>query len=217
MNGAMPVPRTTSVSPRAPLACCALLAWLGLPACDSLGEFRTGSGEVFHGEVLGSTTDPVAASFIREGFVSHTEMDLTFDPALARSPASADDEQRREPAGTLDTYVCPPETDLCPKSQRAPGPFQRAALEPIERLNHDALSQYDFPGGGRLRNYILGAHFESETSAGGKVERHALVFLSLMENGQVEVRVLAGSMREPDGEDELPGLFGVFVLERRKP
>jgi hypothetical protein len=194
----------------------AVLVLLTLSGCDELSDFRTDSGEVFHGEVIGSTTDPNAPSFIREGFVSHTEMDLTFDPALARSPAD-EDERVREPAGTLDTYVCPPDTDLCPKSQRTPGPFRRAALESIERLNHDALSQYDFPGGGRLRNYILGAHFESETASGTVLDRHALVFLSLMENGQVEVRVLAGSVREPDGDDELPALFGVFVLERRKP
>ena len=186
-----------------------------LCACDELSEFRTDSGEIFHGEVIGSTTDPDAPSFIRQGFVSHTEMDLTFDPALARSPAGH--EEMEEQAGTLDTYVCPPETDLCPKSQREPGPFRRAVLEPIARLNHDALSQYDFPGGGRLRNYILGAHFESETSAGGKVDRHALVFLSLMENGKVEVRVIAGSMQEPDGDEQLPALFGVFALERRTP
>jgi len=217
----MPGSRAASVLLRVSIAFGAPAAPLVLSACDELGDFRTGSGEVFHGEVIGSTTDPDAPSFIREGFVSHTEMDLRFDPALARSPAAAaddDDGQRdKEPAGTLDTYVCPPDTDLCPKAQRQPGPFQRTALEPIERLNHDALSQYDFPGGGRLRNYILGAHFESELSDGSSVDRHALVFLSLMENGQVEVRVLAGSMRALDGEQELPALFGVFVLERRKP
>ena len=217
MNGAMPASRAASALLRAPTAFCALLGLLALSACDELGDFRTESGEVFHGEVIGSTTDPDAPSFIREGFVSHTEIDLTFDPALARSPAADDGEPNREPAGTLDTYVCPPDTDLCRKSQRKPGPFQRAALEPIERLNHDALSQYDFPGGGRLRNYILGAHFDSELADGSRVNRHALVFLSLMENAQVEVRVLAGSMRGSDGEEELPALFGVFVLERRKP
>ena len=216
----MPESRAACAAPRAPTARGALrlslLVLLALAGCDELSDFRTDPGEVFHGEVIGSTTDPDAPSFIREGFVSHTEMDLTFDPALARSPAD-DDERARGAAGTLDTYVCPPDTDLCPKSQRKPGPFQRAVLESIERLNHDALSQYDFPGGGRLRNYILGAHFESESSSGAVLGRHALVFLSLMENGQVEVRVLAGSVRSPDGDEELPALFGVFVLERRKP
>lgn len=201
---------------RPPYRLLALTCVLALCACDELGEFRTADGEIFHGEVIGSTTKPDEASFIREGFVSHTEMDLTFDPALARTPAEHDGKPR-QPAGTLDTYVCPPDTDLCPKAQRKPGPFRRSALEPIERLSHDALSEYDFPGGGRLRNYILGAHFDSETSSGGTVDRHALVFLSLMENGAVEVRVLAGSMQEPDGDEQLPALFGVFVLERRKP
>lgn len=212
MNGAMFPRRPCRPSYRLLVLAC-LLALVG---CDELAEFRTGEDEIFHGEVIGSTTEPDDPSFIREGFVSHTEMDLTFDPALARTPAE-NDERARKPAGTLDTYVCPPETDLCPRSQRTPGPFRRSALEPIERLSHDALSQYDFPGGGRLRNYILGAHFDSETSAGGTVDRHALVFLSLMEDGRVEVRVLAGSMQEPDGDAQLPALFGVFVLERRKP
>jgi hypothetical protein len=194
-----------------------MAAFLALAGCDQLDEFRTKNGQVFHGEVIGSTTDPDAPSFIREGFVSHTEMDLTFDPALASSPAPGRDDRVQEPAGTLDTYVCPPETDLCPKKQRKMGPFDGALLEPIERLNHDALSQYDFPGGGRLRNYILGVHFDADVPDAGTLDRNALVFLSLMENGQVEVRVLAGSVRAPDSDEELPALFGVFVLKRREP
>lgn len=195
-----------------------VLALCTLCACDELDGFRTRNGEVFHGEVIGSTTDPDAPSFIREGFVSHTEMDLTFDPSLATSPAPGrDDDQVQGAAGTLDTYVCPPETDQCPKKDREPGPLQDAALMPIERLNHDALSQYDFPGGGRLRNYILGVHFDADVADAGTLDRNALVFLSLMENGQVEVRVLAGSVRGPDGSDQLPALFGVFVLDRHKP
>jgi hypothetical protein len=203
----LPVPRYARL-----LAASALLC-----ACDELGEFHTEPGEVFHGEVIGSTAEADTPSFIREGFVSHTEMDLTFDPTLAISPPPNSGKMVPEAAGTLDTYLCPPETDLCAKSKREAGPFQHASLEVIERLNHDALSQYDFPGGGRLRNYILGVHFDADVADAGTLDRNALVFLSLMDNGQVEVRVLAGSVRVPDGSDELPALFGVFVLNRHKP
>jgi hypothetical protein len=186
-------------------------AWLLLVAgCDELDEFRTRPGEVFHGRVIGSDSEQDEPSFIREGFPSFTQMDLTFDPS--RAGATSELDQPREPAGTLETYLCPEEEDACPERRRTAGHFVESALEPIAPLTHDVLSQYDFPGG-RLRNYILSARFDGLTVL-GNVERSALVFASMMENGAVEVRVVAPSVRQ-DGADLLPALFGVFVLERR--
>jgi hypothetical protein len=98
---------------------------------------------------------------------------------------------------------------------RVSQPFAAAPLSPIRGLAHDALSQYTFPGGGRVRNYIFGARFESSV-LGSPVARHAMVFVSLMEKGDVEVRVIAPSVLAADGKTELlSDLFGVFVLERR--
>jgi hypothetical protein len=139
-------------------------------------------------------------------------MDLTFDPARASATDELDD--TTPSAGTLDTYVCPEEIQRCEASDRTQGSFDRAALEPIARLAHDALSEYDFPGGGRLRNYLLSAR-STVSTAQGDVERNAMVFLSLMESGTIEARVIAPSARR-DGVDVAPALFGVFLLERQR-
>jgi hypothetical protein len=76
------------------------------------------------------------------------------------------------------------------------------------------LSEYDFPGGGRLRNYMLYAR-STVSTPDGPVGRSATVFLSLMESGSIEARVMAPSIRL-DGIDAAPALFGVFVLERER-
>jgi hypothetical protein len=142
-------------------------------------------------------------------------MDLSFDPARAAAylpPGSS--KTTLPPAGTLDTYLCPSTATSCAQSERTPGDFQHSDLEVIPNLTHDALSEYDFPGGGRLHNYILVARFES-SSGSTVVPRSAMVFLSLMENGSMEVRVIAPSMLDVDGKTELqPALFGVFLLSR---
>ncbi len=192
------------------------LLWLAC-GCDALQAFRTGPGEVFNGEVIGSDSQSSQPSFIRQGFAAHTVMDLTFDPAKAAAYLDPGDAgSTLPPAGTLDTYVCPGGASACSASQRTPGLFRGAALEVIANLSNDALSQYDFPGGGRLRNYILVARFPS-TLDDGSSDRNAMVFLSLMETGGIEARVIAPSVRASDGKTDLePGLFGVFMLKRHK-
>jgi hypothetical protein len=175
--------------------------------CDELDEFRTGPNEVFHGQVIGSEIDG-GASFVRSGFEPRTELELTFDPerASAREPGNV---------GSIHTYECPPQSDLCAESVREPGHFEHAALEPIPELAGDALSQYDFPGGGRLRNYMFGARFRTPGDASAQL-RDAMVFISLMENGRIEARVIAQSALDEGGEPAYPALFGVFALERRR-
>jgi hypothetical protein len=200
-------------------AACLLLPllWPAL-GCDALQAFRTGPSEVFSGEVIGSDSKPTEPSFIRQGFDSHTQMDLTFDPALASKYVERDPATPATPQapGTIDTYSCPPNSEFCEPSQRVPGHFQHSELEPIVNLTHDALSQYDFPGGGRLRNYIFIVRFQSPSDT-DPIQRSAMVFLSLMEDGKVEARVIATSMLGSDLKTELqPALFGVFILERRK-
>jgi hypothetical protein len=190
--------------------------------CNALNDFRTKPGEVYYGQVIGSDSAEDAPSFIRSGFASRTTMELTFDPQLAARQLDAGEggggrgRDADAVPGTLHTFQCPADDALCKKADRRPGDFNHAPLESIARLTNDPLSHYDFPGGGRLRNYIFGARFS--TSIGTrKLLRYAMVFLSLMENGKVEVRVIAPSVLDDDGQTELtPELFGVFALERRK-
>jgi hypothetical protein len=197
---------------------CLVLACLSLICgCDALQQFRTGPSEVFNGEVIGSDSKKSEPSFIRQGFDSHTEMDLTFDPSLASTYVqSGKSAPSLQAPGAIDTYVCPPSSDFCAVSRRVPGHFRHSKLEPIMNLTHDALSQYDFPGGGRLRNYIFVARFQAPIDS-STTQRAAMVFLSLMEDGKVEARVIAPSVLSSDQQTELqPALFGVFVLDRRK-
>jgi hypothetical protein len=193
------------------------LGWLALcwlaSGCNDLGEFRTDANTRYVGQVNGSDSDQGKGSFIREGFASHTELSLAFDPdAAARFVADAGAHGAVAP-GTIDTYVCSDAEDQCSSRHRSVAEFDHADLEPITNLTHDALSQYDFPGGGRLRNYM----FFARTRPGddGMPSRAATVFISLMDNGRIEVRVIAPSVLSDDGETALaPALFGVFVLKR---
>lgn len=188
---------------------------LGLAGCDDLGEFRTGAGQVFRGEVVGSDSAPGEPSFIRQGFASHTQMELTFDPD--RAGVVAADGGVLFPSqgpGVMHTYTCEQGTATCRASERTAGPFDGVALQPIESLAHDVLSQYTFPGGARVRSYIFGARFASSHGASTHA-RYAMVFLSLMERGEIEVRVIAPSVLGSDGQEVLPALFGVFSLSRQ--
>lgn len=184
-------------------------------ACGGLDEFRTGSSEIFHGEVVGSEPEDDIPSFIRRGFEAHTAIEVTFDPALAATFTGLEGETATEPPGTLHSYTCPPETDRCPEADRTQGHFDHTPLHPIPGLAHDALSQYDFPGGGRLKNYLFEVRFVSESDS-VSFQRHAMTFLSLMDSGRMEARVVAPAVLDDDGETELyPALFGVFMLEKR--
>jgi hypothetical protein len=180
-------------------------------ACDDLTEFRTAPDARYVGEVNGSDSDQSKPSFIREGFASHTQLSLTFDPdAAARFVADAGARGVMSP-GTIHTFVCPPADAHCKERKQPAAEFDHAELEPISNLTHDALSQYDFPGGGRLRNYM----FFARTHATDELpSRPAMIFVSLMDDGRVEVRVIASSVVGESGETIAPPLFGVFVLER---
>jgi hypothetical protein len=197
--------------------------FLGLAAlivgCEDLREFKTSPDEVYLGEVIGSDSDPQAQSFIRKGFESHTILQLRFNPTAAgvivTNDASSEGDHRTAP-GLVNTYVCSDASSLCDDSLRTAGPLAHAPLLNIDGLAHDALSQYTFPGGGRLRNYIYGVRFSGQTSD-GKVGRDALLFISLMETGHIEVRAIAPNVLADDGEtEELPALFGVFDLTRTR-
>lgn len=130
----------------------------------------------YAGLVVGSDGD----SFIRRGFPAGTELTVRGFRPPGDGPV----------AGTLTT---------------APDPIlDGAELKSIAPLEHDQLSQYDFPGDNRLRNFMFAVTAQSATGP-----REAMAFVSLLENGNLEVRLVSGS-----GDDE-GDLFGLFVLDRK--
>jgi hypothetical protein len=180
---------------------CVLIAALG---CDTLGEFSTEEGEVYRGEIVG-VNDPlncpngIDCSFIRRGFASGVTLDLTFDP----------DELYENP-GTIST-----------SGESCGATFTDTPLLPIPPLAHDQLGLYEFPGGGRIRNYM----FVARPDAGPLAGRDAMVFVSLLRGGDIEVRVLAGPgliICDPDPADcdvinaGQCDYFGVFGLHREQ-
>jgi len=175
---------------------CVLVAALG---CDPYGDFSTGSREIYRGEILG-VNDPencpngIDCSFVRRGFPSGVTLDLTFDA-----------EAQSEIPGAMST------------SGENCGPtFSDTPLLSIPPLAHDQLGLYEFPGGGRIRNYIFVARPDSGPLAG----RDAMVFLSLIRGGDIEVRVVAGPgivICDPADCDLINSgqcdFFGVFTLK----
>jgi hypothetical protein len=91
------------------------------------------------------------------------------------------------------------------------GMFQKTALRPIPQIWHDPLSTLSF-GEGRLKNLI----YVATSSAGDDV----FTVVSLMESGDVEVRLLRGapSLSADGGVPASFGgnLFAVFQLRRKK-
>jgi len=92
------------------------------------------------------------------------------------------------------------------------GIFDDAIIGQMEQLAHDSLSQFQFPQG-RIRNYLV--YVMASDGA------PATVVISLMENEEIEVRVMRPKIDlcEDDDEDcddngSPPTLFGVFRLSR---
>ncbi len=85
------------------------------------------------------------------------------------------------------------------------GRFSATPVRQMPQVAHDSLSMLHFPGG-RLRNYL--AHCVTKDGVG------VFLVISLMENEDVELRVMRPAWPEP-GTGEVPeGLFGVFRLVR---
>jgi hypothetical protein len=199
------------------ITACVVPIFALLCGCDDLREFKTDANEVFRGEVAGSDSNGTGDSFIRKGFASHTLLELRFNPnagGLVILDESDPPSRRKLVPGMIHTYVCADGAATCAESDRTLGPFQHARLIPIEGLAHDTLSQYTFPGGGRLHNYMFGVRFTSSTAT-AEVSRDAMIFVSLMESGQVELRAIAPSVVAADETEQLPALFGMFILNRQ--
>jgi hypothetical protein len=185
--------RYRTFTPILPAICCVLLPIM--LACEDLSEFGTNSKEVFQGRIVGGGNGASSkSSFIRSGFQSDLTMQLKFDP----------DESEKSP-GKISMFDEEGNTVW----------FSKTRLDPIDPLFHDPLTQYTFPGAGRIRNYIFGVRVAGQP-------RSALFFISLMQDGTVEVRIIAPTVVASDGGVEsvngetLSLLFGVFRLEKEK-
>ena len=156
-----------------------LLALVLLPAFAATGCTELDSyGGTYQGTIVGSDGE----SFIRRGFPAGTRLVLRdFDPPPTGEGASV---------AALDVRHG---TDV----------LLVGTLELIAPLEHDQLSQYDFPGGGRIRNFI----FAVDSTDGAFVDREAMAFVSLMDNDEIEVRLISGKGDEAAGD-----LFGLFIL-----
>ncbi len=95
------------------------------------------------------------------------------------------------------------------------GLFRETALRPIPQIWHDPLSTFTF-GEGRLKNLIYVAAATTPFPDGGS---DVFVVLSLMQSGDIEVRLLRGApgLSADGGSSTQPGgnLFGVFSLSRQ--
>ncbi|MCP4675881.1 MAG: hypothetical protein GY854_10315 [Deltaproteobacteria bacterium] len=85
------------------------------------------------------------------------------------------------------------------------GTFNGSKVSQMEQLTHDSLSMLQFPGG-RVRNYLAYARPTRGSPA--------TIVISLMENDEVEVRVMRPDFDANDNEDS--SLFGVFRLVRKE-
>jgi hypothetical protein len=131
----------------------------------------------WRGTVVGDATP----GFILSGFPAGTELSIRdFAPHPSDSPP-----------GFLTT------TDY--------DAFDDTPLEVIAPLDHDLLSQYDFPGQGRVRNYI----YATRPTTGAIAGRDAMVFISLIDDDTLETRVIVGS-----GDEATGGHFGLWYLRR---
>ena len=148
--------------------------------CEGYERFRADGTAVFRGDVYGDGE----ASFLRRGFPAASVAEVTFDPDAAQ----------RAMAGTI-TITTPGDVRM----------LDVVSLESIQPLAHDMLSDFSFPGAGRIQNFL----FLARPAEGPLAGREVMVFLSLLESGEMEVRVIAGTGDESHGD-----VYGVFRLRR---
>lgn len=158
-----------------------VIALLALVAL--LGCDDLGAYATGEGEVYrGSVVSVEDPAVLRRGFAAGAVLEMTFDPRRATDLNPA--------PGILST---------------SDGALDEVPLEPIAPLSHDVLGEYEIPSGERLRNYI----FVIRPTEGPLAGREPMVFVSLMGDGAIEVRVIAGGGGAPGDH------FGLFRLTRQ--
>lgn len=96
------------------------------------------------------------------------------------------------------------------------GRFKDAPLRPIPQIWHDPLSTMTF-GEGRSQNLVYVASPTPSAATPASDAQDVMVFLSLMDGGGLEVRLVRGAPVADSGTP-MPGvaspMFGVFTLDR---
>ncbi len=168
-----------------------LTAGVFVMGCHDPDDFGVGSGHRYCGTVVGSDEpagdcNDTNCSFIRRGFIAGTTIDVSFAPELGGCMTPED----------TDTWA-----GVLTSSDEA---FDCTFFDVIEPLQHDLLSQYDFPGAERIRNYIYTTRMEH----GELQDRDVMLFWSALDGDKAELRIVVGKGDERDGD-----YFGLFPLE----
>jgi len=93
------------------------------------------------------------------------------------------------------------------------GRFKGAPLRPIPQIWHDPLSTLSF-GNGRVQNLV----YVATPAAPAGETQDVMVFMSLMDEGGIEVRLVRGAPQVDGGPvaaGQASPMFGVFTLDRR--
>ena len=122
----------------------------------------------------------VSGSFVRSGIADGTRACITLDA-----------DHLQDAPGTIST---------------SEGRFHATPLRPIPQIWHDPLSTLSF-GEGRTKNliYVATADPGDSGDSGGDV----MMFLSLMQTGSIEVRLLRGA---PDADGSDAGAADIFAI-----
>ena len=180
----------------APLLYVAIAAVAALSSsCRDLSGFSTGSGS-FQGDI-------VAACFVRSGIGATMDGGTDAGPVPTRLCLTLDTNHLQDvtpPPGVLST---------------SDGLFHAARLRTIPQIWQDPLSTLSF-GDGRLKNLVYVVNATAPLAAGGT---DVFAIVSLMQSGDVEVRLLRGA---PEDSPAASGancggsnLFAVFQLTRQ--
>jgi hypothetical protein len=179
----------------------AAVALAFLVGCTNVGSYGTDPGEQYVGVVTGNADEGGCdvgpdCSFIRRGFAVGTSLSMSFDPDQA-APEAGRLTTSGEPCG-------PTVTD--------------EPMFVITPLAHDSLSLYEFPGSGRIQNFI----YTMRPTTGPLAGRDPMVFASMMRDGGIELRVIVGSGRSLCAPDDCTALasgacdfFGIFRMRRQ--
>jgi hypothetical protein len=135
--------------------------------------------------------DVVKGSFVRAGLVEDAKMCLLLDAG-----------HLQDAPGTFST---------------SDGRFKDVLLRPIPQIWHDPLSTMTF-GAGRSQNLVYVASPSPSATATASEAQDVMVFLSLMDDGGLEVRLVRGAPGTDSGAPAASSaspMFGVFTLDRR--
>lgn len=136
----------------------------------------------------------VKGSFVRNGMADNTRICFTFDG-----------DHVQDGPGVITT---------------SDGRFTNTPIRPIPQIFHDPLSTLEF-GSGRVQNLVYVATPNATPDAGAEERQDVFVFVSLMDNGQVEIRLVRGAPQADAGAGAVAPkaaapLFAVFALDRHE-